>query len=104
MIDTNGNVSVAPIAVIILGIAVLTIGFAIATLVLVVTIKSPRSVKANIKVLQSSAIPGKKLDAKDNAPKVFDERAAMPKKDDKKVDKKAKTLKKSTKKARKNNK
>ncbi|MCQ2747792.1 MAG: hypothetical protein MJ223_00685 [Mycoplasmoidaceae bacterium] len=100
MINTDGKVVLAPIAYILGGVAVLTIGFAIATLVLVLTMKSPRSVKANINVLQSSAISGKKLEAKENASKVFKERAAKPVKEDKKDDKKAKNDKKVDKKVK----
>lgn len=60
--------------------AVVTLALAIVSLVLMLTMKSPKAAKANINRLQSAAISGKKLESHANAAQVYRERATNSKK------------------------
>lgn len=58
----------------------ITLGLSIAALVLMLLMKSPKSAKKNINVLQGAALSGKKLAAHANATQVYRERGTNPKK------------------------
>mgnify|MGYP003290038566 CR=1 FL=1 len=60
--------------------SVATIGLAIASMVLMLTMKSPMAAKRNINILQGAALSGKKLEAHANATQVYRERGTNPKK------------------------
>lgn len=60
--------------------SVITLGLSVVSLVLVLTMKSPKQAKKNINVLQGAAISGKKLEAHANATQVYRERGTSPKK------------------------
>lgn len=60
--------------------SVVTLALAIVSLVLMLTMKSPKQAKKNINVLQGAAISGKKLAAHANATQVYRERGMNTKK------------------------
>lgn len=59
---------------------VITIALSVVSLVLMLTMKSPKSVKKGINTMQGAALSGKKLAAHANATQVYRERATNPKK------------------------
>ena len=61
-------------------LAVATIGMAIVSLILMLTMQSPKAAKKNMNVLQGAALSGKKLEAHANATQVYRERTTNPKK------------------------
>ena len=78
--NSAGEFGISAFGIILAIITVLTLAFSVVSLVLVLTMKSPKAAKKNINVLQGAAISGKKIGAHANATQIYRERGTNTKK------------------------